>query len=817
MLFAGANAGDAGALFVHLGLSELAWLAAAPGVGLLAWWIIRYVGALAWTGFAGYDDEGYVLASVREFLSGKPLYQAVFSQYGPCYYLYRQVESLFYSGLPTQDTTRAGTAAMWLLTAALMGVFVWLVTRSRLMGAMVWAHTTLYLRPLMNEPGHPQELVLFLLALFLVVAALPLTRVRAAAALGIVTGAILMPKINIGIYAAFPALLTLLLLGRKPWDARSYRLMSAAAMLMPVVVMREHLSGSTLNYAAHVTLMIAAACVAASIHSSEVEVRSRNILSCVAAVAGMCVLLAAYLLFRGTSISSLLNGVLVLPLRFSNLFFIAMPMPVEAVVYSMGGCAIALMFRFSSGWQNFPGMWRAVISGLKLLAGIYILSKSAVPVEVIAYACPFVWLLLVPSERDEFSGTGWFARILLALTTVFQTLQGYPVAGSQASWSSVLVIAAAYLLIHDGAAKVLPRELGLGIPPLVRAAASGMAMLAVAILFLSRADLAGTEAWAKTLRPLGLTGAERVRVAAPHVSAYHWTTANLQAHCDGLVTMPGMYSLNLWSGLPLETGFNATDWMKLLTPGQEQAVVDAIRKKQRPCAAYAAEVAKFWLQGSFEDFRSQPLVRYIFDLTPVPSVSSFGAAEIRTTPQNARDWKLNYLLWGSQKFGRDDAVEFPIKLIDGETPITIRGWFRTQQQGSILGAQKGSSHDKPVAEWHPIAYVGTDGRLRAGFGTAPDELMTAPAPVMDGRWHHFAVTRDEEGQALYVDGNLAARGKEVDEMSAGYFELGTGYAGGFPGGTSEWMPWVGDLRNIAIAAEAWTGNAAARDMADRPN
>lgn len=38
------------------------------------------------TGFMPYDDEGYVLVTLRSFITGQPLYDRVFTQYGPFYF-----------------------------------------------------------------------------------------------------------------------------------------------------------------------------------------------------------------------------------------------------------------------------------------------------------------------------------------------------------------------------------------------------------------------------------------------------------------------------------------------------------------------------------------------------------------------------------------------------------------------------------------------------------------------------------------------------------------------------------------------------------
>src|ERR1700704_2566665 len=40
------------------------------------------------TGFSAYDDEGALMITVKQYLSGRTIYEDVFSFYGPVYYLY---------------------------------------------------------------------------------------------------------------------------------------------------------------------------------------------------------------------------------------------------------------------------------------------------------------------------------------------------------------------------------------------------------------------------------------------------------------------------------------------------------------------------------------------------------------------------------------------------------------------------------------------------------------------------------------------------------------------------------------------------------
>src|SRR6185503_16282260 len=95
------------------------WLAGTAGLLFL-------VVALAYAWFTAFSrpmspDEGYLMITVQSFLAGEPLYDSVFTQYGPFYYLY---EWLVHAGLSvplTHDTTRMLGILHWLAAAVVLG------------------------------------------------------------------------------------------------------------------------------------------------------------------------------------------------------------------------------------------------------------------------------------------------------------------------------------------------------------------------------------------------------------------------------------------------------------------------------------------------------------------------------------------------------------------------------------------------------------------------------------------------------------------------------------------------------------------------
>ena len=114
----------------------------------------------AWThghdGFQRYDDEGYLMISVSQFLDGKRLYDDVFTQYGPFYYL---SHAPFYSraiaGL-SHDSVWFGAVLVWVATAAACSLLARRVGGEAAGAVAAFVLTMVALKATANEPGHPQ-------------------------------------------------------------------------------------------------------------------------------------------------------------------------------------------------------------------------------------------------------------------------------------------------------------------------------------------------------------------------------------------------------------------------------------------------------------------------------------------------------------------------------------------------------------------------------------------------------------------------------------------------------------------------------------
>jgi hypothetical protein len=110
-------------------------------------------------------------------------------------------------------------------------------------------------------------------------------------------------------------------------------------------------------------------------------------------------------------------------------------------------------------------------------------------------------------------------------------------------------------------------------------------------------------------RDLDLPGAERIRLPENATALFQILTANASAHGDVLFSEPGMFSFNLWSGLPTPTLTNVTHWFSLLNPGQQQAIIRVLEAHPRACVIIHREHLEFLTKRGLRP--SGPLHDYI--------------------------------------------------------------------------------------------------------------------------------------------------------------------------------------------------------------
>ncbi|MFK7932127.1 MAG: LamG-like jellyroll fold domain-containing protein, partial [Saprospiraceae bacterium] len=108
---------------------------------------------------------------------------------------------------------------------------------------------------------------------------------------------------------------------------------------------------------------------------------------------------------------------------------------------------------------------------------------------------------------------------------------------------------------------------------------------------------------------------------------------------------------------------------------------------------------------------------------------------------------------GLSFYGIDDRIELPATLGNfGTGDFTIEMWIKTNVSTYDAIISKGSICDEQPY-WGLI--IDTDGRLHWNCAEADyvnDQSVLGNTPILDNRWHHIAVVRDQSSTAIYIDG-----------------------------------------------------------------
>jgi hypothetical protein len=565
------------------------------------------------TGFAEWDDEGTLMMTVRQYLTGGTLYENVRSGYGPVYYFYNWLIRTLTSTSVTHDVTRLTSMVIWTVCSLACAWIVWRLGGSLAVALLCQFLVFRILAFFRNEPGHPQELCMLLLVALAasgLFAASYRHRRLAALLAGALPAALMLVKINIGIFAILAVSLAMLYhvpQGRLVTILRY--LAGGASLVLPILLMRTHL-----NDPSEVAYCVAVSAGIAALLTGVVKpVPLFSYEDCALAVGAFAVTGAAVLgmlLVQGVSPSAILTSLVLQHVQLSvkqGNWYVTLGLSPWWLVWAIAAPVLAVVVTRrpdrASAPYKLPAVPVAVISAAALLiAGLG--SR-----HMFGLIIPFCWILACTP-----AGNGSkliYARTLLASLAILQTLYAYPVAGSQAPFTSILLIVVAGVCLADALS---------GLPGLVHQGTfpSGVAAAVVAIVLLSYPlQIWRARLFYGTQTPLNLPGAARIRATPAEVETFHWLVAELKQYCDTFVGYPGIPSLYFWTGKPMPGPvttppgpLNADAWTLLLTPAQQQPIVDEFARHPNGCVVYHPSGVSFWNLAGIDE-SPLPLVSFI--------------------------------------------------------------------------------------------------------------------------------------------------------------------------------------------------------------
>jgi hypothetical protein len=575
------------------------------------------------TGFMAYDDEGYMLTALKGYVEHGHLYDEVFTQYGPFYY--EAWGGLFaLLGLPIDhDTGRAVTMAAWIVSALTVGLATMRFSGSLLLGLGTQMLVFTAFGVLTNEPMHPGGIICLLLAALLAIACCVRDRPSpmSLALLGAAVAALMLVKINVGVFALVAVLLACAVSYPAVLERRWARpLVEAAFVALPVVLLASKFDeGWPRRLAVHIA--VAALAVVIVLRARRSDRRADEELGWLLGGALVLGLVScATILATGTSLDGLIQGLLRQPLRQSDAFTI--PMQLDSRIYGLDLIALgaaAAYWYVSRERRGDPGPgWSALTSLFSVGVGLAMaLSVTGKGFPFDAGEFPgyqfallgFCWVALLRPDADRRRDVS-FALLLLPPLAVAQALHVFPVAGSQTLFATFLLVPVGAVCIANGA-----RGLHAALPAGAerRALAAVAACVAVVIGYMVvnsnlREPLKAAEYGHEIGVPLQLPGAESIHLLEEEADLYERISASIDRNCASLIMLPGMNSFYFWTEMEPPTGYTATGWPTLFDDEHQRQVIADIDPIENLCLLRNEPYAAGWSNGEIPD---GPLVRYL--------------------------------------------------------------------------------------------------------------------------------------------------------------------------------------------------------------
>jgi hypothetical protein len=572
------------------------------------------------TGFHDYDDEGYMLTALKAFVNGGHLYDQVFSQYGPFYYeVWGGLFSLFGIDV-THDSGRTVTMVAWVLASLGFGLVTWGLTRSVFLGwaAQILSFNTLEV--LTNEPMHTYGLVALLLVAIVAISLFVRERESpySLALLGAAVAALVLVKINVGVFAALSVALACAvsypLLWRRRWPRA---LLELAFVALPVLLMLSKFGeGWARHYAIHVAVSALAVVLVLRARQPG-ERRGGDLPWLVGGFLALALVSCLAIVGAGTSVSGLVDGVIAQPLRQSDAFSLPMQLSRRLYAFDLLALAAAVAYLYAvRRRRGEPGqLWLALCSLFAIAVGVTLAlsvtgqllpfnSRSLTGFQL--SMLPFAWVALMGTSTGPEPPPS-FARLLLPLLAVLQALHAYPVAGSQTLLAAVLLVPVGALCIANGV-----RGLGQLIPAgsdRVALAGFGVVVAVVLAWFIGNSYLREP---LKTARgsynaafSLDLPGSHDMRLGSEEeVALYQAISKGIREYCPATLMQPGMDSFYLWAEQE-PPSLTATGWETLFDEADQQQVIDETASISNLCLLRNYPLAAGWGE------KDGPLVSYL--------------------------------------------------------------------------------------------------------------------------------------------------------------------------------------------------------------
>ncbi len=567
----------------------------------LTWLAVMAGAARLFSSFAWYDDEGYVMISVRSFLEGKPLYDETYTQYGPAQFaIVGGLHWLF--DLPiSHDITRLKTLVVWLAAAGLSALIVGRLSQSRWGALCAGVLAFLHLERLAMEPGHPQEICL--LAMLGVLAASTWLDGRwnntwLWSGIGLLAAVVLATKVNLGIYLTLGIILAIAAQRR---HGRGQHWLTTAIFLgacaLPWLLMRKYLTtweGAQLATVVTVGITTWWRWEREEPAAGELTptLGLRQAVPLAAALVLGWVGLVSVALWQGTSWTGLYDGLIGQNLRFAGFVERLRPLYPWAAASALAALVVSRSGRRDPIWPAITSAiglaivaWQdGLDTFLPLRSGIYDRGHARL---IVSLATPWAaWLLL--ARGTPLSNP--FARRMLVAAAVLQPLTAFPIAGTQMAVGSLPLLLILSIAAVEGL-RQLAESPDLALTPDTTWWWARLDQLGRLLPWGLAAVLLVRAVWLALLftqmQPLDLPGARWLRQPASSIQEKRELATLLRDSSDTfLCVQAGYCSLYFWSEVEPPTGYNTTVWPYLFGPERQAEIVSSLERHPRAAIVF---------------------------------------------------------------------------------------------------------------------------------------------------------------------------------------------------------------------------------------
>jgi hypothetical protein len=205
----------------------------------------------------------------------------------------------------------------------------------------------------------------------------------------------------------------------------------------------------------------------------------------------------------------------------------------------------------------------------------------------------FLWLLLV--DGQPMAQPAYFNRLLLALLCSLLSLQLFPVAGTQVEWAALMPAAAAVVLLADGinSLEIEPSVPKLRRVTLIVARATAPVLALFLFLVLGKNTAQRLQLW-RSSEPVNLPGTHWLRLPPMEEARLTVTVSTLTRDCQSVLTLPGLYSFSLWSGVPPAEERRINSWIFLWPDEVQKNELHKLRQQPQGCVLVSQDMYDFF-------------------------------------------------------------------------------------------------------------------------------------------------------------------------------------------------------------------------------